>query len=88
MITYLRLSTIFVLQLLNMHTAYSLGSLLKLPHAIQSMAAFGDFLLVGTKQGHLLMYLVKFNDPLPGLVPGKVKYINRWLNRATFIGSI
>ena len=48
-----------------MHNAYSLGSLLKLPHAIQSMSAFGDFLLVGTKQGHLLMYLVKFNETLP-----------------------
>jgi hypothetical protein len=30
------------------------------------MSAFGEFLLVGTKQGHLLMYLVKFNEPLPG----------------------
>lgn len=49
-----------------MHSAYSLGSLLKLPHAIQSMSAFGDFLLVGTKQGHLLMYLIKFNEPLHG----------------------
>ena len=33
---------------------------------LQSMSAFGEFLLVGTKQGHLLMYLVKFNEPLPG----------------------
>lgn len=46
-----------------MHEAYSLGSLLKLPHAIQSMSAFGDFLLVGTKQGHLLMYSIKFLEP-------------------------
>ena len=45
-----------------MHTAYTLGQLLKLPLTIESIKAFGDNLLVGTKQGHLLMYTVKFSD--------------------------
>ena len=35
-----------------MHTAYSLTQLLKLPLTIESIKAFGDNLLVGTKQGH------------------------------------
>ena len=45
-----------------MHTAYTLRQLVKLPLTIESIKAFGDNLLVGTKQGHLLMYTVKFSD--------------------------
>ena len=45
-----------------MHTAYDLRQLLKLPLHIESIKAFGDNLLVGTKQGHLLMYTIKFSD--------------------------
>ena len=45
-----------------MHSAYTLGQLLKLPLTIESIKAFGDNLLVGTRQGHLLMYTVKFSD--------------------------
>ena len=45
-----------------MHTAYTLRQLLKLPLHIESIRAFGDHLLVGTKQGHLLMYTIKFAD--------------------------
>ena len=43
-----------------MHTAYSVNQLLKLPLHIESVKAFGDHLLVGTRQGHLLMYTIKF----------------------------
>ena len=45
-----------------MHTAYTLRQLLKLPLHIESIRAFGDHLLVGTRQGHLLMYTIKFAD--------------------------
>ena len=39
-----------------MHTAYNLTLPKNLSFVIESMAAFGDNLIVGTKQGHLLMY--------------------------------
>ncbi len=45
-----------------MHTAYQVHQLLKLPLTVESMVSFGDNLLVGTKQGHLLMYSVKAAD--------------------------
>jgi hypothetical protein len=45
-----------------MHMAYRVSQLLKLPLAIESLKAIGDHLLVGTKQGHLLMYSVTFNS--------------------------
>ncbi len=44
-----------------MHTAYKVKQLLKLPLAIESIKAIGDHLLVGTRQGHLLMYSVSFD---------------------------
>jgi hypothetical protein len=45
-----------------MHTAYRVSQLLKLPLGIGSLKAIGDHLLVGTKQGHLLMYSVACNS--------------------------
>ena len=41
---------------------YKVCQLLKLPLGIESIKAIGDHLLVGTKQGHLLMYSVAFNN--------------------------
>ncbi|KAK6634046.1 hypothetical protein RUM43_001658 [Polyplax serrata] len=41
-----------------MHDAYDLSSLLKLTVHIESIAAYDDRLLVGTKQGHLLTYVI------------------------------
>jgi len=38
-----------------MHAAYAVHQLLKLPLTVESLVAFQDNLLVGTKQGHLLM---------------------------------
>ena len=45
-----------------MHTAYRTHQLLKLPLTIESVLAFSDNLLVGTKEGHLLMYSVQTNE--------------------------
>ena len=45
-----------------MHDAYTIKQLLKLPLVIESLASFDDYLLVGTKQGHLLMYTTKGNQ--------------------------
>ena len=42
-----------------MHTAYRVHQLLKLPLTIEYIRAFEDSLLVGTREGHLLMYSVK-----------------------------
>ena len=39
-----------------MHTAYTISPPKNLSLVIESMRAFGDYLIVGTKQGHLLMY--------------------------------
>ena len=44
------------------HMPYKVCQLLKLPLGIESIKAIGDHLLVGTKQGHLLMYSVAFNN--------------------------
>ena len=46
-----------------MHTAYRVHQLLKLPLTIEYIRAFEDSLLVGTREGHLLMYSVKVNMP-------------------------
>uniref|UniRef100_A0A1B6MRH7 CNH domain-containing protein n=1 Tax=Graphocephala atropunctata TaxID=36148 RepID=A0A1B6MRH7_9HEMI len=48
-----------------MHEAYEYAQLVKLTVQIESLAAFGDNLLVGTRQGHLLMYKVtsRYGDP-------------------------
>lgn len=46
----------------TMHTAYSVHRLLKLPLTVESLVSFDDNLLVGTRQGHLLMYSVKDID--------------------------
>lgn len=45
-----------------MHDAYDLVQLLKLTVQIESIAAYEDNLLVGTKQGHLLMYSVCYRE--------------------------
>ncbi|XP_063228747.1 vam6/Vps39-like protein [Bacillus rossius redtenbacheri] len=45
-------------QLTRMHDAYELAQLLKLTVHIESIAAYDDNLLIGTRQGHLLMYRV------------------------------
>ncbi len=45
-----------------MHTAYSVHQLLKLPLTVESLVSFGDKLLIGTRQGHLLMYSVKTGE--------------------------
>ncbi|PSN56238.1 Vam6/Vps39-like protein [Blattella germanica] len=52
-----------------MHDAYELALLLKSPVQIESIAAYDDNLLVGTKQGHLLMYSVSYHygDPKPNV---------------------
>ncbi|CAG2066437.1 unnamed protein product, partial [Timema podura] len=41
-----------------MHDAYELSQLLKLNVQIESIAAYDENLLIGTRQGHLLMYSV------------------------------
>ncbi|XP_054260195.1 vam6/Vps39-like protein [Macrosteles quadrilineatus] len=50
-----------------MHEAFESAHLLKLATTVQieSLAAYGDNLLVGTRQGHLLMYKVtsRYGDP-------------------------
>ena len=45
-----------------MHQPYKVCQLLRLPSTIESITALGDLLLVGTKEGHLLMYSVDFNE--------------------------
>ncbi|XP_018576853.1 vam6/Vps39-like protein [Anoplophora glabripennis] len=46
-----------------MHEAYQVSSLLKLTYQVESIAAYDDNLLVGTRQGHLCMYnLVRTED--------------------------
>ncbi|XP_072391352.1 vam6/Vps39-like protein [Diabrotica undecimpunctata] len=45
-----------------MHEAYQVSSLLKVTHQVESIAAYDDNLLVGTRQGHLCMYSVLRND--------------------------
>ncbi|XP_077303016.1 vacuolar protein sorting 39 [Arctopsyche grandis] len=44
-----------------MHEAFEISSLLKLTEQIESIAAYDDNLLVATRQGHLMMYLVTPN---------------------------
>ena len=39
-----------------MHTAYIVSPPKNLGPVIESMTAFGEFLIVGTRTGHLLMY--------------------------------
>ncbi|XP_064621475.1 vam6/Vps39-like protein [Lineus longissimus] len=52
-----------------MHDAYEAAPILeKLPLQIESIACCDDTLLVGTKQGHLLVYKVK---PIPGAADSK-----------------
>lgn len=51
----------------KMHTAYNCHQLLKLPLNIESMASAGEHLLVGTKEGHLLMYEVKLKTGQPSV---------------------
>lgn len=47
-----------------MHDAYEAAPILeKLPLTIESIACYGETLLVGTKQGHLLVYTVKTTSP-------------------------
>lgn len=45
-----------------MHKAYRATQLLKLALGVESIKATGEHLLIGTKQGHLLMYSVAFNN--------------------------
>ncbi|KAG5897551.1 hypothetical protein JTB14_007267 [Gonioctena quinquepunctata] len=46
-----------------MHEAYQVSSLLKVTYQVESIAAYNDILLVGTRQGHLCMYnLVRSDD--------------------------
>ena len=45
-----------------MYEPYKVCQLLRLPSTIESITALGDHLLVGTKEGHLLMYSVDFTD--------------------------
>ncbi len=45
-----------------MHTAYHSHQILKLPLTVESLTSYEDNLLVGTKQGHLLMYSVVKRD--------------------------
>ena len=47
---------------IKMHQPYKVCQLLKLPLGIESIKAYGEHLLVGTRQGHLLMYSVAFNN--------------------------
>ncbi|KAF4521840.1 hypothetical protein B566_EDAN003714, partial [Ephemera danica] len=44
--------------MLRMHDAYEIIPLLKSTVQIEAIAAYGDNLLVGSKQGHLLMYSI------------------------------
>ncbi|CAG9762236.1 unnamed protein product [Ceutorhynchus assimilis] len=46
-----------------MHEAYQVHSLIKLTHQVESIAAYGDILLVGTRQGHLFMYSLEKKEP-------------------------
>ncbi|XP_073983190.1 vacuolar protein sorting 39 [Rhodnius prolixus] len=48
------------------HDAYEYTQLLKLAVQIESLAAYGDRLLVGTKQGHLMFYSVTRQDSNKG----------------------
>ncbi|CAG9858629.1 unnamed protein product [Phyllotreta striolata] len=45
-----------------MHEAYTVSSLLKVTYQIESLAAYDDNLLIGTRQGHLCMYSLLKND--------------------------
>ncbi|KAL7299998.1 hypothetical protein TKK_0007311 [Trichogramma kaykai] len=45
-----------------MHEAYEATLMLKLGVQIESMTAYDDYLLIGTREGHLLMYNVASND--------------------------
>lgn len=50
----------FIFSATNMHDAFEHAVILeKLPLQIECIATFGDSLLVGTRQGHLLLYGVK-----------------------------
>ena len=44
-----------------MHQPYKVDALLKLPLGIESIKAIDHRLIIGTKQGHLLMYNVPHN---------------------------
>ncbi|KAL1489629.1 hypothetical protein ABEB36_013573 [Hypothenemus hampei] len=46
-----------------MHEAYQVHPLLKLTHQVESITAYGDTLLVGTRQGHLFMYNLDKKEP-------------------------
>ena len=45
-----------------MHQPYKVCQVLKLPLGIESIKAYGEHLLVGTRQGHLLMYSVTIEN--------------------------
>ncbi|XP_066141377.1 vam6/Vps39-like protein [Euwallacea fornicatus] len=47
----------------TVHQAYQLHSLMKLTYQVESIAAYGDILLVGTRQGHLFMYTLEKKEP-------------------------
>ena len=59
---FLKYVIVFTRFSMKMHQPYKVCQLLKLPLDIESIKAYGDHLLVGTKQGHLLMYSVAFNN--------------------------
>ncbi|KAH0999814.1 hypothetical protein HUJ04_013582 [Dendroctonus ponderosae] len=46
-----------------MHEAYQVHPLTKLSHQVESIAAYGEKLLVGTRQGHLFMYSLETKEP-------------------------
>ncbi|XP_060532136.1 vam6/Vps39-like protein [Cylas formicarius] len=45
-----------------MHEAYQVSSLIKFSHQVESITAYGETLLVGTRQGHLFMYSLTKNN--------------------------
>jgi len=48
-----------------MHEAYTMRQILKLPLQIESITSHENHLFIGTKQGHLLMYLINMGTPEP-----------------------
>jgi len=50
-----------------MHEAYTMRQILKLPLQIESLASHDNHLFIGTKQGHLLMYLINPGLPEPSV---------------------
>ena len=63
--TFLGVSDVFCAMV---HDAYEASQLLKLPLNIECLEAFDDNLVVGTKQGHLLMYAVNNANNAPQLL--------------------